>query len=245
MSVRALLLLFGLAAVLWPAGTLPTFRLLVPANHVTERIVADSRFKPGALGEIQALLESQAEPRLQHPDIARARALVSLRTSEEAMARGGQAQADRAIEAAEGWVRSTLAQSPGDSFLWMMRYSVAIARGGFDEGNIRFLDRSYATGPLEGWIALRRNRLALASFPMLGGQLQDRVVAEFAGLVDSDLTDAAVSNLEGVGWSQKDRLLAGLGAVDIESKERLSKWLSADGIRVKIPGVEFDERPWR
>lgn len=244
-GARVPLLLFGLAGVLWPVATISTFRSLVSAGEVTERIVADNRFKPGALAEIHAQLEGEAAPRVQHPDLARARALVSLRASEETMVRDGQAKADRAIEAAESRVRSTLAQNPADSLLWLMLYSVATSRGGFDEGNILLLERSYATGPLEGWIALRRNRLALASFPMLGDQLQHRVVAEFAGLVDSGLTEAAVTNLAGVGWSQKDRLLAGLGGVDIESRERLSKWLSAARIKVRIPGVEFDERPWR
>lgn len=243
-SVRALLLLLGLAGAIWPAATLPTFRSLSTAREMTNRIIVDDRFKPSTLANMQAQLDAQAAPPLQHPDLARAKALVAVRASEE-MARDSAMAVDLLVEDAEYRVRSMLAQSPADSFLWQVLYSVVTSRGGFDESNIPFLERSYTTGPLEGWIALRRSRLALASFPMLGERLRDRVVAEFAGLVNSDLTDAAVSTLESVGWSQKDRLLAGLGAVDIQSKERLSRRLSADGVRVKIPGIEFDERPWR
>lgn len=245
LGLRFLLLLLGLIGGLWSNSTLSTFRSLLAVREVTDRIVVEDRFKPGVLTNIQAWLDALPVPRVQHPDVVRAKALVAVRKSQETMAQDGAVEADLLVEVAEQRVRSTLAQSPADSFLWQTLYSVATFRSGFDESNIQFLELSYATGPFEGWIASRRSRLALASFPMLSSRLQERVIAEFAALVDSDFIEVAVNNLETVGWAQRESLLAGLKTVDIESKERLSRRLSADGINVKVPDIEFDKRPWR
>ncbi|WP_298241374.1 hypothetical protein [uncultured Bradyrhizobium sp.] len=243
--MRFLLLLLGLIGGLWSNSTLPTFRSLLAVREVIDRIVVEDRFKPGVLTNIQVWLDALSVPLVQHPDVARAKALVAVRKSQETMAHDGAVGADLLVEVGEQRVRSTLAQSPADSFLWQTLYSVATFRGGFAESNIQFLELSYAAGPFEGWIASRRSRLALASFPMLSSRLQGRVIAEFAALVDSDFIEVAVNNLETVGWAQRESLLSGLKTVDMESKERLSRRLSADGINVKVPDIEFDERPWR
>ncbi|MBM7488389.1 MULTISPECIES: hypothetical protein [Bradyrhizobium] len=215
------------------------------AREVTARILADDRFKRGVTGEILAQFEAAPASRIQHPDFMRAKALVSLRSTEEMMTRRDLAKFDRALEAAENNVRSTLALNPADSFLWLLLYSVATARGGFNEGNIRVLEQSYALGPLEGWIAPRRNRLSLASFPALQGRVQESVVSEFSALVDGDFIEDAVTNLIGAGWAERERLLASLVRVDVISREAFAKRLIRDGIHVNVPGVEIDQRLWR
>jgi len=243
-GVRSMFALLGSAGVLWGAFTLPTFHSLVPKREVTARIMVDDRFKPGALARVQARLDAETTPRVQHPDAARANALVTLRASDEMMAHEGSADADRAGEA-ETKVRASLTQNPADSFLWLLLYSTAMARGGFDEANIRFLKLSYGTGPLEGWIALRRNRLALAAFPMLSGPIQQSTISEFAALVESDFIEDAAISLTGVGWTQRETLLARLVQTDMISREALAKRLARDGVTVSVPGVEIDERWWR
>lgn len=242
---RALLLLLALVGVLWPVATLPSFVALVPAQDVIKRILTEERLKQGALAGIQTQLEAQEVPRVQHPDALRAKAMVALRNSEEMMVRNSTAEGDRGVEAAEGSIRSALAQNPADSFLWLLLYSVLTTRGGFYDGNIPFLEKSYATGPLEGWIVLRRNRLALAVFSTLSPETQQGALSEFAAMVDSSFIDDAAMNLTGVGWAQRERLLAGLEQVDSLPREAFAKKLSRDGVMVKVPGVEIEERPWR
>ena len=107
-----------------------------------------------------------------------------------------------------------------------------------------YLEQSYSTGPREGWIALRRNRLALAAFQMLNERMQDSVTAEFAGMVDSYFIGEAADNLQRAGWPQRERLLASLGDVDIMSRELFAKWLERNGVKVVVPGVKSNERPW-
>ncbi|WP_144441511.1 hypothetical protein [Bradyrhizobium sp. CCGE-LA001] len=205
----------------------------------------DDRFKRGALEEILAQLESPPASFVQHPDVERAKALVGLRASDEAMMRRGPEKADHQFDGVESKVRSTLVLNPADSFLWLMLYSVTTTRNGFDTVNIGFLAQSYSTGPLESWIALQRNRVALAVFAMLDEAMQQRSVSEFVALVDSRFIAEASGNLTGVGWAWRERLLAGLGETDIVSREALAKRLARDGVMVSIPGVELDERWWR
>jgi hypothetical protein len=245
MLLRGSLLMFSAAGLVWCWLALPSFLLSAPAHEVSARIISDARFKSGVLGEVLARLEKLPQPILVQPELAEAKTLIRLRTAEEAMQHENSDQFDREAAAAEQILKSTLSLNPTESFLWMMLYSMETSRHGFDLSNIDYLDRSYSSGPNEGWIALRRNRLALAIFPMLNETQQNRVILEFAGLVDSEFTEPAAFNLTTVGWNYRNNLLARLDGVDIASRQLLAKQLSNDGFKVKIPGVDAEERPWR
>lgn len=242
--IRAWLLLLGLAGAFWCLATLPSFWQTAPFREVSARIVADARFKPGVLGAMLAQLQTKSQPPIVQPEFSQAEALVTLRTAEEALQQKSSEQADREAQAAEDKVKATLSTNPTDSFLWIMLYSVKTARNGFDPKYISYLDQSYAAGPNEGWVALRRNQIALATFPRLPEHVQNAVIAEFAAMVDSDFIAAAAVNLTGVGWTYKEHLLAGLAQVDLASKQAFRKHLSNDGIKVHVPGLEVDDRPW-
>ncbi|RZN05364.1 hypothetical protein CWO91_30280 [Bradyrhizobium genosp. SA-3] len=244
-SLRALSLVFGLLGALWSVAALPSFWLTASAREVSARIIADDRFKPGVLPSLLTRMTAAPRPSIAQPEFAQFEALLTLRTAEEAAQRKSLGEADREIEGAENKLRAALFVIPTDSFLWLMLYSVTNARTGFDQRNLGYLGQSYASGPNEGWIALRRNRVALAAFVLLGDVTQNLVVSEFAELVDSDFTESAALNLMGAGWAQRDRLLTALRDVDVASKQLLYNRLSAEGIKLNIPGVAYDERPWR
>ncbi|WP_354264440.1 hypothetical protein [Bradyrhizobium sp. GM2.2] len=229
----------------WSATVLPIFRSSAPARDVVDRIIDDKRFKPGLLSQVLARLKSEPERVLTQATFARALALVNARTAEEAVKSISPEQADEEAAAAENRVRTSLTLNPTDSFLWLLLYSLASDRNGFDREQINWLDQSYATGPREGWIALRRNRLALSLFTIFSHPAQERVVSEFAELVDSEFIEDAALNLSRTGWPHRERLLSSLQRADITTRERLAKVLSQQGIKVTIPGVQSDERPWR
>ncbi|WP_439405852.1 hypothetical protein ACNJX9_31425 [Bradyrhizobium sp. DASA03076] len=236
--------MFGLAGVIWSAVTLPAFRSAAPAKDVTARILVDDRFKSRTLSDLLTSMKASSEPVVQRSDLPRAEALVRLLIAEEPIERKGPDQVDRDVAAADERLKFALALNPADSFLWLMLYSVA-ARNGLDYASIRFLHQSYGSARLEGWIALRRNRLALAIFPMLSEAMRQNVVSEFAALVDSNFIDVAAANLAGVGWPQREVLLRGLTQVDVISREALAKRLARDGLMANVPGVDVDERLWR
>lgn len=242
---RALLLLLGLVGAIWSAVTLPALWSAAPAKDVAARILADDRFRSGMLDDALASTLASPEPIVQRSDLPRAEALVRLRIAEEPVERKGPDRADRDAALADQGLRFALALNPADSFLWLMLYSVEVTHKGFEDATIAFLDESYASGPLEGWIALRRNRLALAAFAGISDSMQVRVVVEFGGLVDSDFIEDAALNLMGVGWDKRDRLLASLTNVDLIPRKALAKRLSREGLKVVVPGVEVDERLWR
>lgn len=86
--------------------------------------------------------------------------------------------------------------------------------------------------------------MSLAVFPMLSGEMQPRVLAEFAAMVESGLIEAAAINLSSAGWPYRDQLLASLEHVDVVARKRLSMVLARDAIKVSIPGIPADDRPW-
>lgn len=243
--LRGLLFAGGLSSVIWSITALPAFWKMMPASDIAARIVADDRFKLGALANVLAGIESEQAGALSPPGLLRAVALAKLRVAEEAMLRRSSEQADRSISAAVEEVKSALAVSPNDSFLWLMLYSVETTRGGFDLQNLRYLDQSYAAGPREGWISLRRNRLSLGIFSTLGDATQSAVISEFEQMVDADFVEHAALNLMGAGWPYRERLLAALVSADIVSRQGLYKRLAAEGIKLPIAGIPVDERPWR
>lgn len=242
--MRFALLVFAAAVVWWATTALPIFYFSIAAHEITDRIVADQRFRPrvlrGALDEM-----GRTPTRFAQASLIRAQSLVALRVSEEAFGSKSTEEADRQVTAAEQLVRKSLELNAADAFLWLMLYSIQITREGFDADKLLYLDESYKSGPYEGWIALRRNRLSLSVFPTMTAATQERVVSEFAALVDANFTDESMSNLTGVGWLQRERLLAALERTDIESRKALQKSLLAGGVKIRIPGVEYDERPWR
>lgn len=243
--VRAILLFVALFGTLWALVVLPSFWLMAPVRKVSLHIMADGRFRPGILADMLVRMKAQQQPAILQPELRYALALVTLQAAENAMQRKSPDEADREMQAAEGALRSALEVKPTDSYLWLMLYSVVTRRNGFDPENIRYLDRSYASGPNEGWVGLRRNQLSLAIFSMLSKSVQQEVVSEFAALINSGFVEEAAINLTGVGWVERERLLENLKQVDIVSREIFAKRLARDGAKVRIPGVELDERFWR
>ncbi|MCA1469226.1 hypothetical protein I6F09_15125 [Bradyrhizobium sp. IC3195] len=230
--------LFGLVGLVWSLLAIVSFWMIFEERIISAQILADGRFKRGVLADALSRMEAKSPP-LLHPDFARAKALITLRVGDEAVAEDvslkGAAKAQR--------LRSALAVNPADSFLWLMLYLVEVERNGFDVSKLPYLEQSYAMGPREDWITVRRNRIALATFAMLSDAMQERVVSEFAALVGSDLIENAAVNLLSVGRPQRDRLLASLSSTDIMLREALMKRLLRDGVKVNVPGVVTDEWP--
>jgi len=204
--------------------------------------VADERFRPGALDDMLARMRSVSQATILQPEFSQAEALISLRVAEQAAQRKSADNADSEIEAAESKLRTALATTPSASFLWWMLYSVKTARNGFDSLYMRSLEQSYATGPFEGWIALRRNRVALATLSTLDEKVQRAVIAEFAAMVDASYIEASIATIEGATSVQRDRLMASLTNVDIASRQALAKQLWRNGMKVDVPGVPPHDR---
>jgi hypothetical protein len=100
------------------------------------------------------------------------------------------------------------------------------------------LRMSYMFGPNEGWIAVRRNPLALAEFPSLPKPIAEQVLSEFAMMVRSGLYQDAANIIASVGRDLRELLLGGLDQVDETHRNDFAKVLEYKKLdEVPIPGV--------
>ncbi|WP_156489470.1 hypothetical protein [Bradyrhizobium sp. DOA1] len=239
------LLLLGFASILWYYLALPSIRSAAAVRDVSARILSDDRLKPGAISKMAAQVADRPKLKVEQSESVRGEALILLRAAEEATGKKPPDEVDREVKTAEEKIEFSLSVNPTDSFLWLMLYSTAISRDGLDSHKIRYLDQSYIIAPFEGWIALRRNRVGLAVFPILAETTMDKVVSEFAALIDSNFVEEAVTNFESVNLAERARLLSSLDRVNRVSLESFAKKLRRNGLKASVPGVEIDARPWQ
>jgi hypothetical protein len=104
---------------------------------------------------------------------------------------------------------------------------------------------SYALGPEEGWIAEKRNRLALALFEELPPELKAAAVREFSGLVNTGRYGEAADILTGSAWRIRQLLLSSLNSVQERHRQALASILYRRGYDLTVPGIrQPDPRPW-
>jgi hypothetical protein len=248
-TVYALARLFtaalGLLACAWGAATFSTFRSQIPIERTAEAIVDGDTFKPGSLDPLLAALDQIELSGYCRPDVMHSAAIIRLRLAEDALANAQGHLIDARLAASESAVRGSLACSPSDAFLWMVLARVDQTRRGYQPEQLTYLRLSYQLGPYEGWIAVRRNRQALAMFERLPPDLVEDVVREFAGMVSSEFYADVISILTGPGWAIHDRLLAGLKEVGVRQREELARELYSAGYDVAVPGIAPKApRPW-
>jgi len=238
--------LIGLASLAWAASTLPIFYSSAPFERLAQTVIAGDSFKDDVLSRAVGAFDTLGPTAIIYSSRMRAGAILRLRLVESEFERGTSIMLDERVSALADALRLAVAANPADPFLWLGSYWLRNTQGGFAPSNIASLSTSYALGPREGWIALRRNRLGLVIFPQLDAPTQDLVVSEFAGMVDSRYINDATLNLAGPGWTIRDRLVDALADIDPATKLALARSLYSRGVNLTIPGVDgIGERPWR
>jgi len=231
------LLFLGFMGLLWVSTSSRTLILAVSAREITRSTLAGDGFRPETLKLALMGIEDQVDKVPIRADIRRAVALIHFAMLDAT-------QPDRLNEVdpvlIQDTIRLSLMQSPTDSYLWFLLYSVANLESGFDKGSLKFLYQSYKLAPTEGWIAMRRNKRALAVLLELDKQTQEKVISEFAAMIGSEFFEQATQNLTGVGWAHKERLLESLRQVDAAAREMFAKRLVYFGVKATVPGVNSD-----
>jgi hypothetical protein len=235
----------GGAAVAWALYAFPIFWFQSGIDQTAKHIVAGYRFKPAVLNALGATSISRKDEKWNRPSAHGSAAVVRLRLLEQAIADGNQNAIDRRMAELDAIIRKSLANSPADPFLWLVLFWLENSQNGFVRDHLKYLRMSYLTGPNEGWIAIKRNRLALAIFPQLSPDLAGNAVHEFAHLVDSVFIADAADILVGPGWPIHSRLLLGLKDVNLLSRQLFAKTVYRVGVDVSVPGVTNPGfRPW-
>ena len=184
-AVRTVTCALGAVAAIWALYVFPIDWQQAGIARVAAHIIDGEAFKEGALSTLAPAHDVVRNEKWDRPSALRNIAIIRLRTLEEAISKGDQKSIDGLMQTLHAAISESLANSPADPFLWSVLFWLENAGYGFSKAHLKYLRMSYATGPNEGWVAIKRNRLALAIFPELTPQLKEDAIAEFSRLVDS------------------------------------------------------------
>jgi hypothetical protein len=243
---RLFIMLLAISAIGWTLIVLPTFWSEAAISQVAAHVTAGEAYKPEILAVLEVQLDARGSAGLRSSTLGKA-AVIRLRRAEDALSNGEQPAVDARGESLGRAVDAALGDAPADPFLWLALYWLDNIRDGPKAEHQRYLRMSYALGRQEAWIAVKRNRLALANFPALPADLAEAAVSEFVGLVRSELYADAADIAAGPGLPIRAVLFDRLKDLKEADRRALARLLhDRDLDDVPVPGTEPAQlRPWR
>lgn len=243
--VRVYLFCVGIFAIGWAVNVFPVFWTESTLDRIAGRIIEGQVFKVADLNKFLPLIDQAERATVCRPASLRSAAIIRLRLLEEAKRAADQPNIDRSFDELTTSIQVSLKCSPADPFLWLVLSWIESTRHGFNQRALDSLQLSYETGPYEGWIALKRSPFALAQFDQLSLALRERVISEFAGLVNSGFHREAAEILIGPGWRWREKLLPRLETAKQIDRVAFEREVYRSGHEVEVPGVTRPaERPW-
>lgn len=240
---RTLTCLLGLAALAWGSFEFPLFWRQAPLDRVASEILQGHNFTTPLLTDEAAQIAGAEKASFCNPTALRDAAVIRLAIVDNMMAEHRTpTSAYRALNQA---TRAALSCAPADSFEWLTLFWLDFGGHGVTATNAVFLRLSYALGPNEGWIALRRNRLAIALFPQLPSDLADDAVDEFVKLVNTGgLYSETAAIFSSAAPAVQKRLADAVGSAKPVPREIFARTIYDRGLDIDVPGVEKPSRPW-
>jgi hypothetical protein len=234
---RIVLAATGAAAMAWAVAVLPVFWSGAAIAEVARGVIAGEAFKPDVLARAEARIGSDDVAIRRSSMLGRA-AVIRLRQTEDAIRAGDITLIDQRFESLDQSIRAALRNAPEDPFLWMALCWVEATRNGLRPDNLRFLQMSYDLGPHEGWIALKRNRLALAAYPVLPSGLAEQAIFEFAEMVRWGLNFEASALAAEADPKLRAILFARLKNIGEEQRRAFAKvFYTRELDEVPVPGI--------
>jgi hypothetical protein len=233
----------AIAAITWSAVTMASFMSEAPFVAAAQHIIAGEHYQQKVMQDFHLRNENNESEKFR-PSMISSAVVVELRNVEDAMAVADHNNIGSDLTLLDRMVGNALTASPSNSYQWLVRFWVTNTRTGFDKKNLRYLRLSYETGPREGWIAVRRNRLALAIFPTLTPELQQSALSEFADLVRSRLYGEAAEILAGPGWPIRNVLYQSLASLPVDVRRSFGK-IIIDRHIDEAPPLGAEPRPIR
>jgi len=224
---------------------LPIFWRSVPLAQTAASVINQVPYQTDKLQALMPAIDGFENGAGCEPHALHDSAVIQLRLMEDAYRPEQVAELGGRLDAVDKAIRRSLGCSPADPFLWLVLYSIKSAKGGFHSEYLKYVSVSYRLGPREGWIAVQRNRVVMAIFPLLPPDLAEFAVKEFATLVANRLYDPSADILLGSGWNIRDRLLAQLAEVPMRERTEFAQLLRVRGSDLIVPGVVTGTRPWQ
>jgi hypothetical protein len=236
-AARLFLATVGAMAIAWALAVFPVFWSEIVIIDVARAVMAGDVFKPEILGAVEARTETNNLSMRRSSVLGKA-AVIRLRQAEDAMRVGNPELIDQKLASLDRIVDQALRNAPNDSFLWLANFWLDTTRNGLGPESLRFLRMSYELGPHEGWIAVKRDRIALAAFPALPSDLSELAISEFVGLVRWGLVSEAAEIAGGPGLPLRSILFPRLAELTIDERRRFAGvWYQRELDDVQVPGV--------
>jgi hypothetical protein len=244
-SARILTAACGICSIAWAISSLSTYRTEGLLASYAQHILSGESFSAQESSGLRDQLDTTRASSLRSLALANV-AVVRLRLAESELKSGKPQIVGSDLAVLEMAVTAALAGSPTNSFLWLTEYWLQRNRAGTPEGNLKYLRISYLSGPNEGWIAVKRNPLAMSAFSSLPPELVEQVLSEFVGLVRSRLFLDASNILAGPGWAVREKLLHRLVQVKEADRRAFAKVLESRNLDgALVPGMgEPSSRPF-
>ncbi|MDQ2082041.1 hypothetical protein RA307_17775 [Xanthobacteraceae bacterium Astr-EGSB] len=244
LPVRLGVFVAGVGALLYAVLVLAVVPQPLALERASARIAMGDRYRAEELDRLSGLAADLAAAPLMRATSLRAAALVALRQAETATDDGRRADIDTHMDALARRVPAALAAAPADPFLWLALFWRDNVAEGFQETRLPLLAMSYATGPYEGWVGVKRSVVTLALWGRLTPALQAAAAEEFVGLVQSRFREMP-EILTGPGWEARHVLLPRMADLDQRLRREFARTLNRAGVDVKVPGIERPSiRPW-
>ena len=235
----------GVFSVWWGICTCPVFWRDARLDHTADGIINGELFKREILQTMLADSDA-AERAWARPEALRSAAIIRLSLVEQAILAKKSKPSGPIIDQLGASVRCALSAAPADPLLWLALFLSRRMKDDHNQEDFAYLKMSYLVGPHEGWVASRRNQIALSQFPELPQELAEAAVTEYRDLVVSGYYRTAVKILVGPGRPIRDMLLRRLEDAPDEAKRQLASLAEALGYDIAAPGIEQpDPRPWR
>jgi hypothetical protein len=235
-AARIIFILFGSIGALWGIIDLPVSWRVSSTEHIAERIIAGDQYRTEFIARQISSAKKVGTLGYCRPIEVRSAAIIELRSVE--MTVSPSDNSGERLNALSELVTNALFCEPADSFMWLALYRVENAKNRFSQVSLQYLRMSYLLGPNEGWIALRRNRIAFAAFNQLPSDIAKEAINEFIGLVKTGLYGVAADILTGPAWSARDVILPHLMQVNERDRKAFADALYQRGYDVNVPGVD-------
>lgn len=234
---RLILLIAGVVAMVWAIVALPVFMAEKSIVDVAMAVMAGEVFKSETLKAIDAQIETKSDSMFRSSVLGKV-AAIRLRRAEDAISSGNLEQIDQSLKSLASAIDESLVNAPSDPFLWLVRFWLDSFNNGVRAENLRFLRMSYDLGPYEGWIAIKRSRVALADFPVLPKDLAELTISEFVGLVHWGLLIEAAEIAAGPAKSVRSTLFPRLKDLEYEQRRAFASLVYERELDdVLVPGI--------
>jgi hypothetical protein len=240
--------LLGVGAVAWGGLVLPIFWQQAPPHRVASEVLKGNGFKQQTLSDEANQVEAVEPSSFCSPAGLHSAVVLRLAILDQAITAADRASIDSAYTGLYQLVRTELACAPSSSFGWLTLFWLDAIKRGITASNLQYLRLSYEYGPNESWIALWRNRLAVAVFARLPTDLQNAALDEFVKLVDTgNLYQETAGIFEHSQPAVQTRIVTRLKTVPLIYRQAFARVLYDKGMDVDIPDVNGlrPTRPWR